>query len=271
MNVLIIEDEIPARENMERALTRDFADLRIVGTAASVREAVAWLRTPANRADVIFMDVELSDGTCFEIFRQVDLTAQVVMTTAYDNYAVRAFEVNSIDYLLKPIDPAALQRAVERCRARIGSGDNGSDTGREGSVSGGVRQIDTERLLAALEAKPRREYKQRHIVRFNDRIVPVKTSEIAYFYAEQKNTWLVTADDNRYIMDLSLDVIGEELDERCFFRISRGCIVAMTAIVSMVKAPGNRLKIVPKPRADYEMMVSRARVDEFLRWLEGEK
>ena len=125
MNVLIVEDEMMAQANLARALTQHFPDVRIVGTTGSVRETVLWLRTPGNSADVIFMDVELSDGDCFEIFRQADVTARVIMTTAYDNYAVRAFEVNSIDYLLKPIDLAALRRAVERC-LRTGGGSIGS-------------------------------------------------------------------------------------------------------------------------------------------------
>ena len=146
MNVLIVEDEMMAQANLARALTQHFPDVRIVGTTGSVRETVLWLRTPGNSADVIFMDVELSDGDCFEIFRQADVTARVIMTTAYDNYAVRAFEVNSIDYLLKPIDPAALRRAVERCRVRSGG-------------------IDPDVLLNAIRSP--REYKQRYVVRFN--------------------------------------------------------------------------------------------------------
>lgn len=161
-----------ARESLARALTQHFPDLRIVGMTGSVRETVAWLREPDNLADVIFMDVELADGDCFEIFRQIDIAARVIMTTAYDRYAVRAFEVNSIDYLLKPIDPAALKRAVERCRA-------------------GAPGVDTARLLEAIRTP--RSYKQRYVVRFNDRIVPVRTSDIAYFYSEEKNTYLVTA------------------------------------------------------------------------------
>ena len=155
MNVLIVEDEMMAQANLARALTQHFPDVRIVGTTGSVRETVLWLRTPGNSADVIFMDVELSDGDCFEIFRQADVTARVIMTTAYDNYAVRAFEVNSIDYLLKPIDLAALRRAVERCRVRSGG-------------------IDPDVLLNAIRSP--REYKQRYVVRFNDRIVPVQTT-----------------------------------------------------------------------------------------------
>ena len=248
MNVLIVEDEMMAQANLARALTQHFPDVRIVGTTGSVRETVLWLRTPGNSADVIFMDVELSDGDCFEIFRQADVTARVIMTTAYDNYAVRAFEVNSIDYLLKPIDLAALRRAVERCRVRSGG-------------------IDPDVLLNAIRSP--REYKQRYVVRFNDRIVPVQTTDIAYFYSEEKNTYLVTNDNNRYIMDQSLDVLSDELDPGRFFRISRSCIIAMPAIVSIVKYLGNRLKITARPRAEFDMGVSRSRVDDFLKWLEG--
>ena len=249
MRVLIVEDEPMAQQNLARALTQHYPDLQIVGVTGSVRETVEWLRTPGNAADVIFMDVELSAGDCFEIFRQVGVSARVVMTTAYDSYAVRAFEVNSIDYLLKPIDPAALKRAVERCRQR--------DAG-----------FDAERLLAAIRAP--RAYKQRYIVRFNDRIVPVKSEEIAYFYSEEKNTYLVTEDGSRYVMDLSLDILSEELDAKRFFRISRNCIISMPAIASVVKYQGNRLKIVARPRPAFDPVVSRSRVDDFLRWLEGE-
>ena len=230
MNVLIVEDEMMAQANLARALTQHFPDVRIVGTTGSVRETVLWLRTPGNSADVIFMDVELSDGDCFEIFRQADVTARVIMTTAYDNYAVRAFEVNSIDYLLKPgIDPDVLLNAI----------------------------------------RSPREYKQRYVVRFNDRIVPVQTTDIAYFYSEEKNTYLVTSDNNRYVVDQSLDVLSDELDPGRFFRISRSCIIAMPAIVSIVKYLGNRLKITARPRPEFEMVVSRSRVDDFLKWLEG--
>lgn len=122
-------------------------------------------------------------------------------------------------------------------------------------------------LLNAIRSP--REYKQRYVVRFNDRIVPVQTTDIAYFYSEEKNTYLVTNDNNRYIMDQSLDVLSDELDPGRFFRISRSCIIAMLAIVSIVKYLGNRLKITARPRPEFEMVVSRSRVDDFLKWLEG--
>lgn len=250
MKVLIVEDEVMAQKSLIRTLTQNFPDMEIVGTTGSVKSTVNWLDTPGNSADVIFMDVELSDGVCFEIFRQREVKAKVIMTTAYDSYAIKAFEAGSIDYLLKPIDPTALKRAVARCR-----------------MSGGG--IDVESLLNAIGNNgPKKEYKERYIIKFNDRIIPLQTDNIAYVYSEEKTNWLVTFDDEKYIIDSSLDVIGEELDPEKFFRISRGCIVSLKAIVSIIKQVGSRLKIIAKPEAGFEMTVSRSRVDDFLQWLE---
>ena len=247
MKALIIEDETAAARNLAAILRQTAPDVEIVATLESVAESVEWLR--ANpQPDLLFMDIHLADGDSFRIFDAVEVTAPVVFTTAYDQYALEAFRVNSIDYLLKPIDLAALRRAVERCRVR----------------SGGV---DPDVLLNVIRSP--REYKQRYVVRFNDRIVPVQATDIAYFYSEEKNTYLVTNDNNRYIMDQSLDVLSDELDPGRFFRISRSCIIAMPAIVSIVKYLGNRLKITARPRPEFEMVVSRSRVDDFLKWLEG--
>ena len=251
MKVLIIEDEIMSQKGLIRALSQNFADLDVVGTVTSVKGAVTWLRDPQNHADIIFMDVELSDGICFEIFRQVDIHAKVIMTTAYDSYALKAFEAGSIDYLLKPIEAEHLKRAVARCR-----------------MSGG--RIDVEALARAIEGKNvlRKEYKERYIIRFNDHIIPLQTSEIAYVYSEDKNNYLVTFNNQRYIIDSSLDVIIEELDPEYFFRISRGCIVSMKAIGTIIKQMGGRLRITAHPNPPFDMTVSRSRVDKFLEWLE---
>lgn len=250
MKVLIVEDEIMAQKSLIRTLTQNFPDMEVVGTVTSVKGTVNWLDDPANSADIIFMDVELSDGECFEIFRQTEVKAKVIMTTAYDSYAIKAFEAGSIDYLLKPVDLSALKRAVARCR-----------------MSGG--QVDVEALLNAIgSSAPKKEYKERYIVRFNDRIVPLQTDNIAYVYSEEKTNWLVTFDGEKYIVDSSLDVIGEDLDPDKFFRISRGCIISMKAIDSIVKQMGSRLKIISRPEASFEMTVSRSRVDDFLKWLE---
>ena len=251
MKVLIVEDEIMAQRSLTRVLTQNFPDISIVGCTSSVKGTVEWLNSPSNSADVIFMDVELSDGICFEIFRQVEIKAKVIMTTAYDSYALKAFEAGSIDYLLKPIDPMSLKRAVARCR-----------------MSGG--HIDVDALLKAVgnQSVQKKEYKERYIVRFNDRIVPLLTSNIAYVYSEDKTNYLVTFDDQHYIVDSSLDVISEELNPEEFFRISRSCIISMKAISSIIKQQGGRLRIIAKPEPSFEMTVSRSRVDDFLTWLE---
>jgi DNA-binding LytR/AlgR family response regulator len=250
MKVLIIEDEIMAQSSLTRLLAQYHPDMDVVGTASSVSGAVAWLKDPANSVDVIFMDVELADGICFEIFRQVDIKAKVIMTTAYDSYALKAFEAGSIDYLLKPVDADALQRAVARVRQSRSN-------------------IDVDALMKLIDntAAPKKEYKERYIIRINDRIVPLNISDIAYVYSEEKNNYLVTFDEQRYIIDSSLDVINEDLNPDNFFRISRSCIISMKAIRSIIKQTG-RLRITASPESPFEMTVSRSRVDDFLEWLE---
>ena len=180
----------------------------------------------------------------------MEVKAKVIMTTAYDNYALKAFEAGSIDYLLKPVEAEQLKRAVARCR-----------------MSGG--SIDVDALARAIGGAPSvKSYKERYIIRFNDRIIPLQTSNIAYVFSEDKNNYMVTFDGQKYIIDSSLDVIAEELDPQYFFRISRSCIISMKAIGSIIKQMGGRLRIVAHPEPSFEMTVSRSRVDDFLNWLE---
>jgi two-component system, LytTR family, response regulator len=256
MKVLIIEDEIMARRSLEKLLQMNFSDIEVVGECGSVKEAVQWLQEKPDGADVVFMDVELSDGECFEIFRRVEVRPRVVMTTAYDSYAIKAFEAGSVDYLLKPIDPPALRRAVERCR----------------QASGGS---DAAKILCSVAAqRPSQAYKERFLVQFNDQIVPVKADEVAYFYSEDKNNHVVTLSGSVYIMDSTMDSIATELDPERFFRISRGCIIAKDVVGSVTKLLGGRLRIAPKVQlspnlgAAPDLTVSRSRADEFLSWLE---
>lgn len=251
MNILIVEDEVMAQKSLGRVLLQNFPDFDIVGYTDSVKGTVAWLNEPGNKADIIFMDVELSDGVCFEIFRQTEVKAKVIMTTAYDSYALKAFEAGSIDYLLKPINPEALKRAVSRCRASSGG-------------------IDVEALIKAVGggAGVKKEYKERFLIRVNDRIIPLETSRIAYIYSEEKSNWLVTTDGHKYIIDSSLNIVIEDLDPDRFFMISRSCIISMQAISSIIKQAGGRLRVIPSPDTSYEMTVSRSRVDDFLNWLE---
>lgn len=247
MKALIIEDELRAREHMTRLLSANFPSVEVVGAVGSVKESIAWLESH-EAPDVIFMDVELSDGSSFDIFTQMEVPAPVIMTTAYDQYAVHAFEVNAVDYLLKPINLKDLQRAI----ARVESG--------ESAKAGGD-------AIRSLMAQVRKE---KFLIRLNDRIVPVRTADIAYFYSEDKNSYIVTASGSSYVMDDSLDTLAESLDPEAFFRISRSCIISEGVIDSVSRLMGGRLRITLKPGlpALTDFTVSRARVDGFLEWLE---
>ena len=246
MKALIIEDEPRARAHMVSLLAQEFPEMKVVGAIGSVEDTLKWLA--ANPApDVIFMDVELSDGSSFEIFTRTTVEAPVIMTTAYDQYAVHAFQVHAIDYLLKPIDVADLHRAVARVTAGQGSRPS-VESARE--MLGG-------------------QYKEKFLIRLNDRIVPVRASEIAYIYSEAKNSYIVTLSGSSYVLDESLDALSDSLDPDKFFRISRSCIISEGVIDSVSRLIGSRLRITLKSGfpVHTDLTVARARSDDFLTWL----
>ncbi len=247
MKALIIEDEVFAQKNLTRILNKNFPEMEILDYLDSVQDSINWFKA-GKKADIVFMDVELSDGDCFEIFRQVDIDANIIMTTAYDNYALKAFEAGSVDYILKPIDVDDLKRAVNRCKAKS-------------------KNLDIEAMLKAIGGQ-KEEYRERYIVKLNDMIIPVKTEDIAYFYAEEKTNYIITKTGDRYIIDFTLDEIVDDLDPKKFFRISRSCITSMDAISSIIKQSSGRLKIISQPESSFEMTVSRSRVDDFLDWID---
>ncbi|MDR2448512.1 MAG: LytTR family DNA-binding domain-containing protein [Prevotellaceae bacterium] len=249
MKILIVEDEIPAQVQLERLICMCYPDFEIVGKITSVKSAVEWLAT--QTADLIFMDVELSDGVCFEIFNQVEVTAQVIITTAYDNYAVKAFKVNSIDYLLKPIGRDDFTDAVTKFLRR-----------KQPSVP-----FDIEALKQLI--LPQAKYKQRFTVRLGERIIVLDTADIAYFYAEEKATFMITHENKRYLSDFSLDAIEEQLNPKEFFRLTRGCIAGIRAIGTIAKYSNSRLKVLLQPPYHENILVSRVRIPLFLNWLEG--
>lgn len=254
MKALIVEDEALSRNNLVNALAHMFDDITIVGSQESVKGTVDFLRSYGDDIDIIFMDVELADGMCFDIFSQADISAKVVITTAYDTYAIRAFEVNSIDYILKPIDHEALRRAVDRCRKAIDEHQQKAP-------------FDVEALRVALSGG-RTSYKHRFIIHIGDKITVVSAADTAYFYAEDKCTYITTFQGKRYIIDQTLNALQEGLDPGRFFRISRGCIVAVDAISSISRSSSGRLILQLQPKPDFEAAVSRFRTNEFLDWLE---
>ena len=253
MRVLIVEDEPMAQQNLARALTQHYPDLQIVGATGSVRETVEWLRTPGNAADVIFMDVELSDGDCFEIFRQVDVSARVVMTTAYDSYAVRAFEVNSIDYLLKPIGAADLRRALDK-------------------LEGLRHTAPTQESLSALigQLLRREHYKTHFLIPFKgDKLLPLAVEQVQYFCIADGVTKAVVSDRERYTIPCTLDELADSLDPECFFRVNRQYLISRGAVQDIDLWFNNRLAINLKVPTDGKVLVSKLRVNEFKSWFAG--
>jgi len=258
IHTLIVEDERMAQAQLTRLLQTHFPDIAVDATTDSVRSTVEYLAADPP-IDLIFMDVELADGECFEIFRQIPVRAQVIMTTAYDTYAVKAFEAGSIDYLLKPIGVEALSRAVGRCRERLA---------QQAAAGGAVPGIDVEALLSAVAGRTQKQYRERIVVHVGEQIIPVPVSNIIAFFSEEKANYLQTFAGERYLVEMSLDALEGELDPEQFFRISRGVIVARTAVLSVSRHFSGRLRLELRPAPPFEPTVSRARVEDFLRWLE---
>lgn len=256
MKVFIIEDEKIAQSVLIRALERIAEDITVMGTAESVTAACDWLQDTENKPDIIFMDVELQDGSCFEIFRRVDISAKVIMTTAYDKYAVKAFETGSVDYLLKPYDDESLIRALGRCRERDRKDAYDVDT-----------LVATLHKIMEKKSEGGSYYKRRIIVKIGSKIIPVDVNDISYFYVEGKSRFVVTKEGARYIIDQQIDDLMEELDPDIFFRISRSYVISSGAIRSIDRLMGGRLRVVVDSKNDENMIVSRSRVADFLAWL----
>ena len=256
INILIIEDEIPAQITLKKLIERCCADSQVLATLTSVKSTIKWLEENPDMADIIFMDVELSDGICFEIFEHINPSAQVIITTAYDNYAINAFRINSVDYLLKPIVESDLCRAWERCKERM-------------------EQRTTPNLEALLDIVSRagasrdKEYKKRFIVKMGEKIIIIPVEDIAYCYSEDKSTYAVNRNGTRRLLDYSLDTVQEMLDPKLFFRVSRSCIVSINSIENISKHLGTRLRLQLTPPSEDEVVVSRSRTSDFLEWLDN--
>ena len=249
MKVLILEDETPAQMQIKKLLNINYPEFEIKACHASILSAAEWLKN--NEVDLIFMDVELSDGVCFELFNMVDIKAQVVITTAYESYALNAFKVNSIDYLLKPIDQDEFVKSVEKCKQLA-------------SANSYMKKDIIEKLLTSSKV-----YKQRFTVKLGKQIIVINTNDIAYFYAENKSTYIVTFDKKVLLSDLSLDTIETQISPDVFFKLSRSCIASISSIDSISKHFNSRLKVKLKPPFKEDILVSRVKVHSFMEWLEG--
>lgn len=249
LNVLIIEDEELAADRLESMIREIDPGFTVMAKIGSVMESVKWLST--HTADLIFLDIQLSDGLSFGIFDRVNVQTPIVFTTAYDEYAIKAFQLNSIAYLLKPIRKNDLMESLQKYQALKSA-----------------FTIDFERLLANLQGK-KPEYKKRFLIQTGDKIRKVEISDIAWFYALDKGVYLRTFQNNTYPAESSLDSLEQQIDPSQFFRINRKYLVNMEAIANMVAWSRGRIKLELKPKADdeFDSVVSIDRASEFRKWL----
>jgi len=258
MNLLLIEDEATAA----RRLTKLIRDLRptwsVLDVIDSVEASVQWLRT-FPRPDLLFMDIQLADGISFEIFRQTDVTTPVIFTTAYDEYTLKAFKVNSIDYLLKPIDEDELAAAVQKFER--------NHTELTALTETVLPPVLTQ-LIEQFSPAPS-PYKERILIRTGPQLVSVPVASLAYLYSEDGVTFTLDTAGKKYILDYTIDEATGFLSPRQFFRISRKVLVQLSAIGRIHSYFNSRLKLDLLPATTFEVIVSRERVADFKSWLDS--
>jgi len=252
MNILIVEDEELAVKKLQKTLAGVDSSAAVVGVTDSIQGTVDWLQNN-NNADLILMDIELADGQSFEVFNQVEVRAPVIFTTSYDEYALKAFKVNSVDYLLKPVQTEDLQAALNKYKKLAGE-----------------RKPDfqLESLMKQLQQQLQpKEYRKRFLVKLAQKLVSVDVDEISYFYSDGRLNFFKTSDNKKFVVDYTMEELEDMLDPAKFFRISRSFYVSIEAIEKIDDYFGNRLILQLKPAVDKEALVSREKVSDFKKWM----
>jgi two-component system response regulator LytT len=252
MKVLMIEDEEPSVKRLTKMLKEIDSSIDIIGNCDSVKSSVEWFNSNP-RPDLIIMDIQLADGGSFDIFKSVKIDTPVIFITAYDEYALKAFKVNSIDYLLKPIKADELNAALKKYKNIKSS------------------ELPVKDLLDMINDPKSITFQKRFVVHYGQNIKIINTEEISYFYTEDKIIFLCTKDNKRYSIDFNLDQLEEVLDPATFFRINRQYIINIEAIARMTTFPKSRVKIELNPPAPHETVTSSERSPEFKKWLTGNK
>ena len=251
MNVLIIEDEKPSARRLQRML--DKLGVETNQMLHSVSEAIEWFSNNPH-PDLIFLDIQLSDGLSFEIFDVVEVKSSIIFTTAFDEYALQAFKLNSIDYLLKPIDDDELATAVRKYQTLKPPAQH--------------VQLDFEDIRKLLTNPVEREYKKRFTTKIGQHIKMISVDEIECFYSENKGTYVHTVDGRDYLLDTTLELLEDELEPKTFFRISRKYVVNINAIKDIISYTNSRLQLKLNSFREQEVIVARERVKDFKIWLE---
>ncbi|MFF5383372.1 LytR/AlgR family response regulator transcription factor [Pedobacter suwonensis] len=249
-SILIIEDELPNIQRLTKMLTALNTNITILGSIQTVQESIGWLKS-FNQPDIILMDIRLTDGLSFEIFEHVKITAAVIFITAYDEYALRAFEVNGIDYLLKPLEADKLEKSIGRAIANKGLRN-------DESILNLVKSMQAKQII----------FRSRFLVAFRDSFLLIMTSEIAYFTSENKITFLIRHDSQRFKVDQTLEILDGELDPESFFRVSRQYIVSIRSIHKIHQSFNGQLKIELLPALDEGIMLSREKSSQLKKWLD---
>lgn len=250
LRILIIEDEEPASKRLWKMIKEIDPSAELLDSVVSVTSAVSWF-DENDSPDLIFSDIQLADGTSFDIFKAIKITCPIIFITAYDQYAIEAFKVNSIDYLLKPLKKEELQVAMEKFQ-KTRTANNPS--------------FDITKLLQAYSPL-QQSYKKRFIVRYGEHIKTIQTDEIAYFYTEDKVTFLTTYEGRRFAIDFNLDNLETLLEPKLFFRINRQFLISINSITEMFAYSKSRVLIKLKPATKQETIVSTERSADFKAWL----
>jgi DNA-binding LytR/AlgR family response regulator len=265
MNLLIIEDEPASALRLKKMVQELDPEIRVGEIIDSISSAVEYFRTH-SAPDLVLMDIHLADGLSFEIFKEAEVNCPVIFTTAYDQYALQAFKVNSIDYLMKPVKKQELDTAVAKYRRH-----HKAKTGHQTSPEDQAMIIPAKALsdLAALLTQQQKEHLNRLVIRIGQQIKVLEVKDLAYFYIEEKIVFAVNFKGDRYPVDLSLDHLEEQLDPVRYFRINRGFIVSLESIEAMYTYSKARIKIRLKPRCELETITSTERSAGFRDWLKG--
>jgi DNA-binding LytR/AlgR family response regulator len=255
LKVLIIEDEAPASEKLERYLIKYNAETKIVAKLISVEESVIWLKDKQAEVDLVFMDIQLTDGLSFSIFEQVKVEKPVIFITAFNEYALDAFKVNSIDYLLKPITYNDLENSLTKLR------------NLKNQLNWNPTQVEAIKEALGPAGK---SYKNRFMVKLGDHIKSITSDQISFFFADGRDVYLVTNQQRKFIIDFTLEALEEILDPKIFYRTNRSYIIHINAIQDVVVYSNSRLKISPAIKWDNEIVVSREKVGSFKEWFDGQ-
>lgn len=257
MKVLIVEDEELAVKKLIKTLAAVDPDAEVVGVADSIMATVKWINNNPL-PDLILMDIELSDGQSFEIFNRVAIKCPVIFTTSYDEYALKAFKVNSVDYLLKPIQKEDLESALQKMHDLKSMYKQSESRG----------DMNIESLVKELQEKLQlKDYRKRFLVRHAQKLVSVDTDEIAYFFSDGRLNFFKTHDNKKFVVDYTMDELEEMLDPKKYFRISRSFYISVNSVEQIHDYFGNRLLLHLRPAVDKESIVSREKVTDFKKWM----